>query len=162
MTPTADLKKPERHFLPAEYVITDWKSLEPYFQDLEQRPLDTRADLEKWLLDVSELEAVISEDACWRQIKMTCDTTNKEIEEAFTFFCMEIEPKMKPYGFALNKKLLACPFTKELDNDLYFPYLRSVDNAAKLYREENVPLQAEMSILAQQYAVISGAMSVDV
>ncbi|HEX3933976.1 MAG TPA: M3 family oligoendopeptidase, partial [Puia sp.] len=96
MTPTAnlmitasELKKPVRHFLPADYVITDWKSLEPYFQDLEQRPLDTRADLEKWLLDMSELEAVVSEDACWRQIKMTCDTENKTLEEAFTYFCMQ-------------------------------------------------------------------------
>ena len=93
---------------------------------------------------------------------MTCDTTNKEYEEAFTYFCMEIEPKMKPYSFELNKKLLACPFTKELDQNLFFPYLRSVDNAAKLYREENVQLQADMSLLAQQYGVISGAMSVEV
>jgi oligoendopeptidase F len=62
--PTAALQKPERHFLPAGYALTDWKSLEPYFQDLEQRPLDTRAELEKWLVDMSELEAVVSEDAC--------------------------------------------------------------------------------------------------
>ena len=75
---------------------------------------------------------------------------------------MEIEPKMKPYGFELNKKLLACPYTKELDNHIYFPYLRSVDNAAKLYRDENVPLQADMNLLAQTYGVISGAMSVEV
>ena len=71
MTATADLKKPVRHFLPADYVLTDWSSLEPYFQDLERRPLETREALERWLLDMSELEAVVSEDACWRQIKMT-------------------------------------------------------------------------------------------
>jgi oligoendopeptidase F len=58
MTPTAELKKPVRHFLPEDFVVTDWKSLEPYFRELEERPLDTRADLEKWLLDMSELEAV--------------------------------------------------------------------------------------------------------
>ena len=58
MTVSADLKKPVRNFLPAGFVLTDWDSLEPYFQDLERRPLDTRAALEKWLLDMSELEAV--------------------------------------------------------------------------------------------------------
>src|SRR6201986_5407054 len=146
MLPTADLKKPERHFLPAEYVITDWKSLEPYFQDLEQRPLDTRADLEKWLLDISELEAVVSEDACWRQIKMTCDTTDKSLEEAFTYFCMEIQPKLQPYADALNKKLINSPFTKELDQQKYFTYLRSVRKSIELFREANIPLQAELSV----------------
>jgi oligoendopeptidase F len=156
------LKVKDRKFLPADFKLSDWESLQPYFEELKKRPLNNKEQLMNWLEDISELEAVISEDACWRQINMTCDTTNKDFEAAFTYFCMEIEPKMKPYGFELNKKLLACPFTKDLDNNLFFPYLRSVDNAAKLYRDENIPLQAEMSILAQQYGVISGAMSVEV
>ncbi len=156
------LKEKHRHFLPTDFKLTDWEALLPYFEELKDRVIDSKEKLEKWLADVSELEAVVSEDACWRQIKMTCDTTNKEFEEAFTYFCMEIEPKMKPYNFELNKKLLACPFTKELDNSLFFPYLRSVDNAAKLYRDENVPLQADANLLAQQYGVISGAMSIEV
>ena len=156
------IKQKERNFLPADFKITHWESLQPYFEELKKREIADKGQLMKWLEDISELEAVISEDACWRQINMTCDTTNKELEEAFTYFCMEIEPKMKPYGFELNKKLLACPFTKELDNNIFFPYLRSVDNAAKLYRDANVPLQAELSVLAQQYGAISGAMSVEV
>lgn len=156
------LAQKPRQFLPVDFKVTNWEALLPYFEELKNRAIDNKEHLEKWLHDVSELEAVISEDACWRQINMTCDTTNKSYEEAFTYFCMEIEPKMKPYGFELNKKLLACPFTKELDNNIYFPYLRSVDNAAKLYREENVQLQADMNLLAQQYGVISGAMAVEV
>jgi len=156
------LAQKPRQFLPADFKVTNWEALLPYFEELKNRPIDNKEQLEKWLLDVSELEAVISEDACWRQINMTCDTTNKSYEDAFTYFCMEIEPKMKPFSFELNKKLLACQFTKELDNNIYFPYLRSVDNAAKLYREENVQLQADMNLLAQQYGVISGAMSVEV
>ncbi|MFI5196671.1 MAG: M3 family oligoendopeptidase [Chitinophagales bacterium] len=158
----AGIKPKERVFLPVDFKITDWESLQPYFEELKKRELNNKEELVKWLGNISELEAVISENACWRQINMTCDTTNKEYEAAFTYFCMEIEPKMKPYSFELNKKLLACPYTKELDTNLYFPYLRSVDNAAKLYRHENVPLQADMNILAQQYGVISGAMAVDI
>ena len=156
------LEVKERRLLPADFKLTDWNALQPFFEELVNREITNKEQLNKWLADVSELEAVISEDACWRQIRMTCDTTNTEYEAAFTYFCMEIEPKMKPYGFELNKKLLECPFTKDLDNNQYFPYLRSVDNAAKLYREANVPLQADMSLLAQQYGVISGAMSVEV
>ena len=148
--------------MPKDFKVTDWDALQPYFEELQQRELNSKAALEQWLHDISELEAVVGEDACWRQINMTCDTTNKAYEEAFTYFCMEIEPKMKPYGFELNKKLLACPCTQELDQAVYFPYLRSVENAVQLYREENVPLQADMSLLAQQYGVISGAMSVEI
>lgn len=156
------IHKKQRQFLPEDFKITTWDALQPYFEELKKRDINSLPALEKWLQDISELEAVVSEDACWRQINMTCDTTNKEYEEAFTYFCMEIEPKMKPYSFELNKKLLACPYTSQLDKSMYFPYLRSVDNAAKLYRDENVPLQAEMNITAQQYGVISGAMSVEV
>jgi oligoendopeptidase F len=156
------LEVKERQLLPADFKVTDWDHLKPYFEELVARQIDSKVQLEKWLSDVSELEAVISEDACWRQIKMTCDTTDKSCEEAFTYFCMEIEPRMKPFGFELNKKLLASPFTSELDKTIYFPYLRNVDNAARLYRDENVALQADMNLLAQQYGVISGAMSVEV
>jgi oligoendopeptidase F len=169
MTPTAslistasDLKKPVRHFLPADYVITDWKSLEPYFQNLEQRPLDTRADLEKWLLDMSELEAVVSEDACWRQIKMTCDTENKTLEEAFNYFCMQIQPQIQPYADRLNRRLVENPHTRELDQKEYFTYLRGVRQRIELFREANIPLYAESSVLGQQYGVISGKMTVEV
>src|ERR1700722_15532124 len=159
--PTAALQKPERHFLPAGYALTDWKSLEPYFLDLEQRPLDTSAELEKWLLDMSELEAVVSEDACWRQIKMTCDTENKELEEAFNYFCLEIQPKIQPYADRLNRRLVENPHTKELDQKEYFTYLRGVRKRIELFREANIPLSAEASVLGQQYGVISGKMTVE-
>lgn len=162
MLPTADLQKPVRHFLPEGFELTDWNSLESYFQDLEKRPLDTREQLEQWLADMSELEAVVSEDACWRQIKMTCDTENKTLEEAFNYFCLEIQPKIQPYADRLNKRLVENPHTKELDQQEYFTYLRSVKKRIELFREENIPLFAESSVLGQQYGVISGKMTVEV
>lgn len=162
MTLSADIKKLERHFVPKDFVVTDWASLEPFFKDLAQRSLNSRADLEKWLKDMSEIEAVVSEDACWRQIRMTCDTTDKSLEEAFTYFCMEIQPQLQPYADQLNRKLVDCPFTKELDQQKYFTYLRSVKKNIDLFREENIPLQAELSVMQQQYGAIAGKMTVEV
>lgn len=158
---TADLKKPLRHFLPEDFVLTDWINLEPWFINLEQRPLDSREDLEKWLRDMSELEAVISEDSCWRQIRMTCDTENKQLEEAFAYFCMEIQPKIQPYADRLNRKLVESPYIQKLDQNQFFTYLRAVKKRIELFREENIPLQAELSVLAQQFGVISGKMTVE-
>ena len=160
MPRTADIQKLTHHYLPKDYVLTDWASIEPFFKELLDRPLTEATLLEKWLLDLSELEAFISEDACWRQIKMTCDTTDKSLEEAFNFFCMEIQPKMQPYADALNKKLINNPFTKELNQDLYFTYLRSVQKNIELFREENIPIQAELSVLQQQYGTIAGKMTI--
>jgi oligoendopeptidase F len=159
---TAEIKKPVRHFLPEDFAVTDWSGLEPYFKDLADRTIDSRETLEKWLRDMSELEAVVSEDACWRQIRMTCDTENKTLEEAFTYYFMEIQPKMEPYADRLNRRLVESPFTQQLDKKKYFTYLRSVKKRIELFREENIPIQAELSVMAQQYGVISGKMTVTV
>ncbi len=161
-TATADIRQKPRQFLPADFQVTTWEALAPYFQDLLDRPIGSRADLEKWLADSSELEAVVSEDACWRQIRMTCDTENKSLEEAFTFFVMEIQPKIQPLADQLNRKLIESPYTKALDQQLFFTYLRSVKKSIDLFRAENIPLQAELSVMAQQFGVISGKMTVTI
>ncbi len=158
---TAAIKPAPRRFLPKDFVLTNWEALQPYFEQLQNRKTDTREALQGWLAALSELDAVISEDASWRQIHMTLDTTNAAYEEAFTYFVTEIEPKMKPYSFALNQKLIASPFAAELDTAQYFPYLRNVGNSIKLYRKENIPLQSELSVLAQQYGVISSKMTIE-
>ncbi len=158
----ANIQKTPRQFLPEDFSVTNWESLESYFRNLLERPIFSLEELEKWLSDSSELEAAISEDACWRQIRMTCDTENKALEEAFTFFVMEIQPKIQPYADQLNRKLISNEYTKSLDQQEYFTYLRSVKKSIDLFREENIPLQAEVSVLAQQFGVISGKMTVTV
>ena len=60
------IEKIKRVFLPADFKITTWDALQPYFEQLTDRTINSKAELEQWLRDVSELEAVISEDACWR------------------------------------------------------------------------------------------------
>ncbi len=162
MTLTADIQKLPRHYIPRDFALTSWEVLEPYFKELSDRQINSREDLEQWLRDTSELEAVVSEDACWRQIKMTCDTTDKSLKEAFAFFCMEIQPRLQPYADALNKKLIASPYTSELDAQKYFTYLRNVRKSIELFREANIPLQAELSVMQQQYGVITGGMTIEV
>lgn len=159
---TADIQKIPRHFLPEDLTVSDWETIEPYFKNLLDRKIDSKEAMEIWLKDMSELEAVISEDSCWRQIKMTCDTTDKKLEESFNFFCMEIQPKIQPYAFALNKKLVESPFTKELDQEKFFTYLRSIRKSIELFREENIPIHAELAMLQQQYGVITGKMTIEV
>ena len=157
---TADIIKTPRHFVPADFVVTDWQTLEPFFKALLDRNIESADDLEVWLKDQSELEAVVNEDACWRQIKMTCDTENKELEEAFNFFCMQIQPNIQPYSDALNKKLVNHPLCANLDSKKYFTFLRSIRKSIELFREENIPIQAELAVMQQQYGVTTGKMTV--
>ncbi|MEP6845052.1 MAG: M3 family oligoendopeptidase [Panacibacter sp.] len=159
---SAVIKKTERHFLPADFTVTTWDVLEPFFKALLEREINSLQELEHWLKDMSEIEAVVSEDACWRQIRMTCDTTNKKLEDAFTYFCMEIQPKLQPYADQLNRKLIGSAFTKDLDQNKYFAYLRNVKKSIDLFREDNIPLHAELSVMQQQYGVIAGKMTVEV
>jgi oligoendopeptidase F len=159
---TADIRKLPRHYLPVDFQVSDWVSLEPFFQELEQRDIPDVAALEQWLRDLSEVEALVSEEACWRQVRMTCDTENKALEEAFNYFYLEIQPKLQPYADRLNRKLVDCPYTRALDQRKYFTYLRSVQKNIDLFRTENIPIQAELSVLQQHYGTIAGKMTVEV
>jgi oligoendopeptidase F len=161
-TLSANIEKPVRVFLPENFTISDWNFIASYFEDLEARPLNSPADLEKWLKDMSELEAVISEDVSWRHIRMTCNTEDKKLQDNFAYFMMEIQPKIQPYADRLNRKLIDSPLTASLDKQKYFTYLRSVKKSIDLFREENIPIQSELSVLGQQFGAISGKMTITV
>lgn len=159
---SANIQPVPRHFIPADFNLTDWDKLSPYFSQLLERNIESVADLEQWLKDSSELEAVISEDVCWRQIRMTCDTENKEYEAAFNYFYTDIAPHMQPIADKLHRKLIDCPYTSELDKPTYFTYLRSVKKSIELFREENIPLFSELNVMQQQFGQIAGKMTVNV
>ncbi|WP_018630275.1 M3 family oligoendopeptidase [Niabella aurantiaca] len=162
MKPDANIQPLKRSFLPENFKITNWDALEPYFKDLSERSLTNREELDHWLKDTSELEAVVSEEACWRQINMTRDTTDTALAESFTFFMTEIQPKMQPYADQLNRKLINSPLSAELKAPEYFTYLRNIKKNIDLFREENIPLQSELAVEAQQFGAIAGKMTVTV
>ncbi len=162
MAYSATLHKTVRRLLPEDFRLTDWASLSPYFDKLLQAEINTVEALENWLLQLSELEAVVGEEACWRQIRMTCDTQNKTLEEAFAYYCREIQPHVQAAADALNRKLVNHPLVSKLDAGKYSTYLRNIRKNIELFREQNIPLQAELSVLEQQYGAISGRMTVTV
>ncbi len=149
-----------RHFLPADFTVTEWATVQPFYDQLRDRAIHSAADLERWLLDRSELESVLAEDLAWRYIRMTCDTRDEALTTAYQFFVSEIEPQTAPYDNALNEKLIASPFVAGLDADRYAVVLRGIRQALALFREENIPLKTEISTRQQEYAALSGAQTV--
>jgi oligoendopeptidase F len=159
---SANLKKKERKFVEANLVVSTWQAIEPYFATLQNASINNVSELKIWLANLAELQAVISEDACWRQINMTRDTTNANLEQAYIYWCTEIQPAISTATNTLYKKLLACTYTAELDALNFGIFLRTVKKDVELFAEANVPLLSEESILAQQYGTISAQMTIDV
>ncbi|WP_134088367.1 M3 family oligoendopeptidase [Olivibacter sp. XZL3] len=155
------LNKVNRRFVPQDLPVV-WENLNPLFQDLQNRTIDSKEALEQWMLDRSELEAVLEEDFAWRYIRMTCDTTDEKLLQDFQYFATEIEPKIAPIANALNKKLIASDYVKEIDQEKYFVYLRAVKKALEIFREENVPLLTQLQVEQQKYQSITGTMEVEI
>ncbi|MGF1632864.1 MAG: M3 family oligoendopeptidase [Phycisphaerae bacterium] len=154
-------KTPVRTFVPAEIDFADWSQLQPLFDQLAGRELGSRADLERWLLDLSELYAAIDEFGSRRYIAKTCHTEDEAIKEAFMHFVEHIEPKLKPVMFEMKKKFAACPHKDELTDAKYEILKRQWETDVEIYREENVPLQTTETKLITEYDEYIGAMMVE-
>ncbi len=157
-----EIQKPKRNFVAEDLVVNSWEVIQPYYQDLANRELNSDSDFHQWLKDRSELDAVLEEDAAWRYIKMTCDTANKEFSDSYTFFVTEIQPQMMPFEDQLNKKMVEAPFsTPEGKEQAYQIYYRGVKIALQLFREENIPLDAKLNERSQEFGAISGDQSIE-
>src|SRR5690606_35822797 len=105
------LNKKTRNFVPQDLKIV-WEELVPLFTDLVKRPVNSLQELEEWMQNRSELEAVLEEDAAWRYIRMTCNTSDEQLLKDFQYFATEIEPKIAPINNELNEKLIHSPFVE--------------------------------------------------
>lgn len=156
------IEKSPRIFVKEGLVINSWDSIKPYFEDLTNRTIASETDFQKWLKDRSELDAILEEDAAWRYINMTIDTTNQEYSEAYKQFVTEIQPQFAPFEDLLNKKMIESSFANPEDKtQAYQIYHRSVQAALKLFREENIVLEAEMNEKSQEFGSISGAQTIE-
>jgi len=154
-----NISKKPRTYIP-EILNIDWISLEPIFNELLSRNISSVAELEKWLVDRSEIEAALEEDFAWRYIRMTCDTTDETLLKDFQFFATEIEPKIAPINNQLNKKFVDSPYSEKLDKERYFVYTRGIKKALELFQEENIALMTQIQVEQQKYQGITGSMSV--
>ena len=170
-----------RTFVPQNLDLGDWPQIAPLFDQLEVRAAQARsaAGLERWLIDWSELNAALDEEASRRYIAMTCHTDNPEAEKAYLHFVEHVEPQLKPRQFALEK-IYVCrrdelhesqtkksgtrgtrPSETSPSESRYFVFDRDVKNHVELFRPENVALETEDAKLCQQYQKVIGAQTVN-
>jgi oligoendopeptidase F len=152
-----------RNYIPESFNITTWELLLPYYEKAIDFPINSADEFDDFLKYISELESMVSEDLAWRYIKMTCDTNNEELEKRYVDFVNLIQPHIAPFEDKINQKIHQSPYKSALEKEKsYFIYFRSIANSIQLYREENVPLFAEIQTLSQKYGSITGSMSVEI
>lgn len=152
--------KQKRTFVSAELQIKSWDDVRPYFERLNAFVIDSDAAMKTFLAHRSELEAVLEEDMSWRYIKMTCDTTNEDLRNSFNVFVTEIDPEIQKYSNLLDKKCLESPYFQNLSGD-YRIMKRALQQRESLFREENVPLIADLQTMEQEYGNITSQMTIE-
>lgn len=163
MTKTATvLQEHERAFVPKEFKVTTWSRLKPYYNDLLKRELNSLANLEQWLKDKSELDAVVSEAFSWRYIRVTVNSMDEKAEALYQYAVQELAPSITSFEHELNEKMVQCPFVDELPEDKYFIHLRLVRNAVELFQAENIPLATNIQLKSKEYVKIFSEMTIGV
>jgi oligoendopeptidase F len=139
--------------------------LAPLFDRLEKQAAlaASAAELERWLVNWSELSAALDEEASRRYIAMTCHTDNADAEKAYLQFVEHIEPQLKPRKSALENLYIAHPHRAALlaIGTRYAVFDRDVVVRVELFRAENVALETEEAKLCQQYQKLIGAQTVN-
>jgi len=148
-------------FVPAVLDGTKWENIEPLMNALLAREVNSKEELEQWLLDRSELEAAVGESGANTYIDMTCDTSNEDRQAAYTSFITNVIPKVKPISFELDKKFAALAEQYGLTGGHHTVLFRDTKADVDLYRQENVAIETELAQLDQEYDKICGKMSVE-
>ena len=137
----------------------DWDTVAPHFAALADEDL-TAQGVGDWLLRWSEIEKELGEAGARAGRAKSEDTANQEAEAAYLHFVQDIIPKWTVAAQALKTKLLAVP-GYEPDAE-HKQFLRRLRSDADLFRAENVPLQAQLQTLANEYNKLTGSMTATV
>ena len=154
-------KPRQRAFLPEDFKITVWSKLRPYYNELQRRPIDSVEALEQWMLDWNELSAISNEDFNWRYIRTSLDSNDEKSNELYQYAVQELIPRINSVENKLDKKLLDCPLTKNLDKEKYFIHLRLLRNNFEIFREENIELQAEDKLASKGHGELFSKMMIE-
>lgn len=150
-----------RTWIAAEADFGDWATAERCYRELAERALQSRTDVEQWLLQWSELDAALDEERTSRHIAVTRRTDDAEREKRHLHFLEQIEPKRAPWRQKLQEKLVEAAGRFDLPAMRYEVLLRDARNAVELFREENIPLFTEDDKLKLRYDKITSVMTVE-
>ena len=140
---------------PQEIIVWTWPAIEPYYKDLEARPLSA-ANVDGWLADWSSVGERIEEMYSRLSVATSVNTADKEADAHMNAFLDGIFPNVMAAEQKLKEKLLA----SKLEPKGFDIPLRNMRAEADLFRESNLALLADQQKLAIEYDKIYGAQTV--
>ena len=75
----------ESRFAPDDLDASKWENIEPFFDNLKQRKINSANCIEDLIHDESQLSEIISETRARTYINMTSQTDNQEYQKAWIF-----------------------------------------------------------------------------
>lgn len=138
-----------------EFMDWSWAQIEPYFQDLEVRPLD--ADMvNDWLADWTHISAFLNESYSRLYVATTVNTADETAEQRLKDFLETTHPVWKSAEQRLKEKFLA----SGLEPEGFAIPRRNMQTAAEIFRQENLPLITEEEKLSMEFNRILGAQTI--
>jgi oligoendopeptidase F len=150
-----------RKFVPADLEPSDVPRTTALYRDLLERKVDTADQLSRWLADFSELASVVDEFGSRRYIDKSCHTDDEAIKKRFMQFVEEVEPQLKPLAFGLQKKYLGSPARAKLTGVRFEVLNRRWQADVDIFRDENIPLDTQITRKVTEYDEINGRMMVN-
>ena len=141
---------------PAAFAQASWDDVVPYFDELAARPLDS-SNIEAWLADWSRLEELVGEAAAQAMIAYTIDTGDREKEANHLRFSTEVLPKMEERSVDLARRLVDSGHSSPALETTLARFRTQIE----IFREQNVPLFAELEELSARYQRITGSIMVE-
>ena len=140
---------------PSAFAKATWDDVSPYFDELAGRPLDT-STIEPWLHEWSRLEELVTEAAARAMIAYTIDTSDGEKEADHLRFSTEVLPQMEERSVELARRLVEAGYsTPALETTL-----ARFRTQIEIFRDENVPIFAELEERSARYQRITGSITV--
>ena len=134
-----------------------WQTIEQHYAALLAEPL-TAETVGGWLTRWSDLEAIVIEAEAAAFRAKTEDTSDAAADQRYQQLVTAIRPHVEAANQRLKQKLLA---VEQLDSQPeYRELLRRLQSEADLFREANLPLQAEEQARAGNFYTITGATGV--
>ncbi len=141
---------------PDAFAAARWDDVAPYYEALAAAPLDA-STVEGWLAEWSRLDSLVGEAGALAMVAYTGDTADPAKEAAYLRFSTEVFPKVDEQGVRLARRLLDLGWSRpDLETTV-----RRFRTDAEIFREENVPLFAEIEELSAQYQKIAGGLSAE-
>jgi oligoendopeptidase F len=141
---------------PSAFAQATWGDVAPYFDDLAARPLESEM-IEDWLREWSRLEELVTEAAARAMIAYTVDTGNRDKEADHLRFSTAVLPRMEERSVELARRLVESGYS----TPALATTLARFRTQIEIFREDNVPLFAELEEHSARYQRITGSMTVE-